>query len=154
MRGCYEASYAIAALAAAKTLMYITAPATACVEILSASVTNRSNETNEQADCVISKISSLGTPTATTVTPSKTEQGDQAAGSTVKGEVTGSEPTYATGPAIEHGRGGFASLAGWQYAPIPEERVVIAPGASWGIRLLSSPSAFDAAVCIRFREIG
>src|SRR6185369_14190193 len=96
MRGVYEATYAISSLSAAKTLMYITAPSTACVEILSMEVTNRTNETNEQCEATFQKIGTLGSPTATTVTPAKLEQGDQAAGSTVKGEVTGSEPTYTS----------------------------------------------------------
>jgi hypothetical protein len=154
MRGVYEASVKITGLVAAKTLIYITAPSGKCVEILSAEVTNATNETNEQLECTVHKISSLGTPTATTLTPSKLEQGDQAAGSTVKGDVTASEPTYSSSPNIEVGRGGFASLAGWRFQPVPEERPVIASTDSWGLRMLSTPTSFDAVCVLRFREIG
>jgi hypothetical protein len=154
MRGVYEASYEISANAAAKTLLYITAPSNKVVEILSAEVTNASNETNEQCEAGWSKISSLGTPTATVVTPTKMEQGDQAASSTVKANVTASEPTYASAPTIEAGRKGFASLAGWQYPPLPEERLIIAGGDSWGLRLYNSPTAFDTTIRVVFREIG
>jgi hypothetical protein len=155
MRGVYKASIKASGLTAAKTLLYITAPSGKCVEILSASVTNASNATNAQLEAVISKISSLGTPTATTITPTKLEQGDQAAGSTVKGNVTASEPTYATAPAIEVNRRGFASLAGWEYAPVPEDRLVIAPTDSWGIYLVtSSLSSTDLDIELTFREIG
>ncbi len=154
MRGVYEASIKISSLAAAKTLLYITAPSAKCVEVLSASVTNATNETNEQCEVTLSLISSLGTPTATTITPTMAQQGDQAAGSTLKSNVTASEPTYASSPAVEVGRQGFASLAGYQFAPVPEERPVIAPSATWGLYLVNAPTAFDAVVALRFREIG
>lgn len=73
MKGVYVAQCKISSLSAAKTLMYITAPAALCVEILGASVTNASNETNEQVEVCLQRISSLGTPTGTSLTPSKTE---------------------------------------------------------------------------------
>jgi hypothetical protein len=152
MRGVYEATIPISGLAAAATLAYLTAPAGKVVEVLSASVTNRTNETNEQCECTIQRVTTLGTPTAATITPAKLEQGDQAAASTVKGPVTASEPTYTSG--VEVGREGFPSLGGWRYQPVPEERLVIAPSDTWGLRLLNSPTAFDAVVRIVFREIG
>jgi hypothetical protein len=154
MRGVYEATVPITGLAAAATLAYLTAPAGKVVEVLSASVTNRTNETNEQCECTLHKVSVLGTPTAATITPTKLEQGDQAAASTVKGPVTASEPTYTSAPNVEAGREGFPSLGGWRYQPVPEERLVIAPGDTWGLRLLNSPTAFDAVVRLVFREIG
>ena len=154
MRGVYEATINISALATNQTLIYITAPANKVVEILSAEVTNCTNEPNEQAEVTLSKISSLGSPTATTITPTRAEQGDQAASSTVKGNVTGSEPTYASAPAIEVGRKGFATLAGYQYAPVPEERLIIAGGDSWGLKLVTTITAISADCVLRFRELG
>jgi hypothetical protein len=152
MRGVYTAQVSISALAAAKTLMYVTAPADKVVEILSAEVSNKSNETNEQLECTFQRVTTLGTPTATTLTPSKHENGDQAAGSTVKGDVTASEPTYGTNTEI--GRAGFASLAGWRFDPVPEERPIIPGQGTLGLRMLSTPTAFDAVVRITFREVG
>lgn len=153
MRGVYVANVQISALVAAKTLMYITAPSSAVVEILSASVTNETNETNEQLNCCLQTVNTLGTPTATTLTPSKTEAGSSSATSTVKGNVTASEPTYVSNTQI--GILGFSSLAGWFYNPLPEERPVIAPSATWGLRLLTATNtAVDAVVSITFREIG
>jgi hypothetical protein len=152
VRGVYSAHIAISGLAAAKTLMYITAPANKVVEILSASITNDSNETNEQCFAGFQRISSLGTPTATTLTPGQSEAGDQAAGSTVKGNVTASEPTYAADTEI--GKEGFSSLGGWYFDPTPEERPIIGGAASLGLRLFNSPTAFDAMVRITFRELG
>ena len=114
MRGVYEASYKITSLSAAKTLMYITAPADACIEILSIEITNTSNETNEQCEATFQKVNSLGTPTATSVTPTPTEAGDQAASATVAANVTASEPTYVSG--VEFGRKGFPSLGGYIFS--------------------------------------
>jgi hypothetical protein len=153
MRGVYEARISIAGLTQAKTLAYLTAPANKVVEILSIEVTNASNETNEQLKCQWNLITSLGTPTGTSITPTKLEQGDQSAGSTVVGDITASEPTYSA--SVIQGEKGWASLAGYQFSPIPEERPVVAGGASWGLRNMTAPgSGFDAAVVIRFREIG
>src|SRR5688500_16898582 len=112
MRGVYTAKIKISGLAAAKTLMYITAPAAKVVEILGAIITNASNETNEQCEATLQRISALGTPTGTALTPSKHENGDQAAGSTAVGNITASEPTYAANSEV--GYEGFASLAGYR----------------------------------------
>ncbi len=152
MRGVYTATDLISATSAAKTVVYITAAATHVIEILSSSITNASNETNEQCEAAWQLIGTLGTPTATTITPSPHERGDQAAASVVKKNVTASEPTYTASTQIGHE--GFSSLGGWYFDPVPEERPVIAPSASWGLRLLNSPTAFDLAFKVTFREIG
>lgn len=152
MRGVYTASYRITGLSSAKTLMYITAPASKVVEILSASVTNESNETNEQLICTLQTVSGLGTPSGTAVVPAKHETGDQAAGSTVKANVTASEPTYLTDTEI--GREGFSSLGGYYFDPLPEERPTIAPSGTVGVRCITAPTSFDAVVKVTFREIG
>jgi hypothetical protein len=153
MRGVYTAQYEITGLSAAKTLMYITAPSSAIVEILSAEISNETNETNEQLVACFQRVSSLGTPTATTLTPSKHEAGDQAAASTVKANVTASEPSYSSNTEI--GPAGFSSLGGWRFDPLPEERPAIAPSASLGLRLLTATNtSFDGRIRITFREIG
>lgn len=154
MRGVYHASYAISGLAAAKTVMYITSASGKVVEILSASLSNESNETNEQLECKFHRVATLGTPTATTVTAAPTEPGDQAAGSTVKGNVTALEPTYEAEHVKEFGKKGFSSLAGWYFDPLPEERPVIESAGTIGLRMMSTPTAFDALLNIVFREIG
>lgn len=159
MRGVYTAAYRIATVTTGKTLMYITASSSILVEILSASVTNESNETNEQILCAFQRPSSLGTPTATTVTPKPHEVGGASAGSTVKANVTASEPTY---PAIAQGADipgafgmeGVASLGGWFYNPVPEERVYIEPSGTLGLRLVNTITSADLVVRITFREIG
>ncbi len=150
MRGVYTAATKISGLNAQKTLMYLTAPAAKVVEIIAATVTNESNVTNQQVEIQISNITTLGTPTATAVTPTPHEAGDQAAGSTVKANVTASEPTYGSVLTQE----GAASLHGYRFEPQPDERIYVAPGASVGIRILTTPTAFDCDVRLTFREIG
>jgi hypothetical protein len=152
MRGVYTATYRITGLSAARTLMYLKAPADKVLEILSASVTNEGNETNEQLLCTLQRITTEGTPTATAVTPARHEPGDQAAGATVKANVTASEPTYTADTEI--GREGFSSLGGWYFDPTPEERPIIPGQGLMGLRLISTPAAFDGVAKITWREIG
>lgn len=151
MKGVYTATQKISALAAAKTLMYITAPSDRIVEILSATVTNESNATNFQFEAQLANVTTLGTPTATTVTPTPQEKGDQAAASTVKANVTASEPTYGSALHQE----GAASLVGYRFEPPTElERIYIAPSQTVGLRMITTPTSFDCDVRITFREIG
>ena len=153
IRGVYEASLLCSAVTTDRTLLYLTAPSGKTVEVLSAAITDASNTTNAQIEGVIQKITTLGSPTGTSITPTKTEQGDQASGSTVVGNITGSEPSYTAG--VLQGHEGFSNLGGWYYSPIPEERMYIAGGDSWGIRILDTvPSSTDFVVRIRYREIG
>lgn len=159
MQGVYTAAYRITGVTAAKTLMYLTAAATNIAEILSASVTNESNETNEQLACVLQRITTLGTPTATTVTAADHESLSAASASVVKGNVTASEPTYgaiAAGADIvgAFGLEGASSLGGWFFDPTPEERVIVPPSGSIGIRILETITSANLIVRLTFREIG
>jgi hypothetical protein len=45
-------------------------------------------------------------------------------------------------------------LAGYYYDPLPEERPIIAPGATVGLRLTTAPTSFNATARIVWREIG
>jgi hypothetical protein len=150
MRGVYTSALKIAGLNAAKTVAYITAPTTKVVEIIGFTLTNESNATNFQFELAIANISSLGTPTATAVTPTPHESGDQAAGSTTKMNVTASEPTYSTTITQE----GAASLVGYRHEPAPEERLYVTAATSIGFRMITTPTSFDADARLTFREIG
>lgn len=152
MRGVYTSALKISSLASSKTLFYITAPAAKVVEILSASVTNESNATNFQAEIEFRNITSLGTPTATIVVPNPHEFGDQAAGSTTKINVTASEPTYAATCIWAEG---FPSLTGWRFDPLTDaERIFVGAGLSLGIKMITTPTSFDAMIRVTFKEIG
>jgi hypothetical protein len=157
MKGVYTASYQITGVTgAAKTLMYITATSSAVVELLSASVTQIGVTAEEQLDFRLAKISTLGTPTATTITPKGSET--STAGSTVKANVTASEPTYEQdGSSIDLSidRQGSSSLSGYFYDPQPEDRPIIPPSGTVGLKLVSSPTnTYTLNVQIKFREIG
>lgn len=153
MRGVYDANIKISGLSSNRTLLSITAPSGKCVEILSAEVTDCSNATNQQLDIGWQEVAS-GSPTATTLTPTKSEQGDQAAASTVLGNVTADDYTYTSNTI--YARRGVPSLTGYRWEPDEKERLVIGGGATWGLVLFapSSPTAQDTIVAVRFREIG
>lgn len=155
MRGVYQLSYQTpSGILGERTLMYFTTPSTKCVEILSAKITNKDVDTSEQLEACISLITTLGTPTAEgTPVVQKSEQGDVNCSVPVSGSVTANEPTYHAAPID---RQGFNNLAGYYYDPLPEERPIIPPSTSAGIRLLHGPQSnattFD--VQINIREIG
>lgn len=151
MKGVYTAQAKIGSLASAKTVMYLTAPATKTLEILGVTVTQETNATNFQFSIGIDNISALGTPTATTVTPTPHELGDQAATATCKANVTANEPTYSTRITGE----GAASLVGYRFEPPTEgDRIYVQPSTSIGIRMLTTPSSSDFDIRLTYREIG
>lgn len=152
MRGVYTVSHSITDLNSSKTLMLIQAASSHVIEILSVYVNNSTVETNQQLIVGIHRVTSLGTPVGTSVTPEKHENGDASSLATIKGNITASEPTYS---AVPLEKAGFSSIAGFNYIPIPEERIYIQPSGAIGIRLLSSPDiSFDCTVSVVFREIG
>lgn len=154
MRGVFRIVDTIAAVTTAKTLLYVTAPADAVLEILSARITAQDEDTSEQIMAELNRISSLGTPTATSITPKPTEEGSAAFGGTAKSNVTASEPTYDD-ESNAIASGGANKLAGWEYVPLPEERPIIAPGDSVGLRLIDAiANSTDLTAEIVFREIG
>jgi hypothetical protein len=153
MRGAYCIDGKKTAVSAAATMCIITSASGKPVWITSAYLTfPGANVTNQQLEAEWAKITSLGTPTGTSQTPSPFEQGDQAAASTVTVFITASEPTYST--AIVYGHQGFSSLAGWYFNPLPEERILIPSGGSWGLRLLGTVTSTDIALCVNIIEVG
>lgn len=154
MRGVYTTAVPITGLTAAKTLIYLTAPSNKVVEVLSADVTAAgSNVTMQNLECGLFNVTSLGTPTATSNTPQPEEPGDQAAGSTVRTNVTASEPTYASTPVDRRGGPNIGPI--YQFQPLPEERPIVPGGATIGLRVLTSTfSSQDLVAQIKWREIG
>lgn len=150
MRGVYTATYQVGGLAAAKTLMYLQPPSGVVAEILYASVTDADNATNQQVECSLTRIATLGTPTASSATIEPEEPGDQAAGSIVKADVTASEPTYGN----DLHREGAPSLSGWFFEPDARRPVYATNAKPVGIRMLSTPASFRACIELTFREIG
>lgn len=152
MKGIYHCDVKVSALSAARTLAYITAASSRVIEVIATEIgTSGTNVTNQQLEAYWGRITTLGTPTATSFTPTPTEHNDQAAASTVKVNVTASEPTYGT---QLYGHIGFASLSGYQWFPQHDERMYIQPSDSHGLYLATAPSAADFVVRFSFREIG
>jgi hypothetical protein len=152
MRGVYTAEIKISAFNSTKSAMLIQAPALKAVEIISAHIGNvGTNVTNQQLEACLTRVTTLGSPVGTAITPNPEEVSDQAAGSTVTGGLT----TDVTTKSVNLDHQGFASLAGYQYAPVPEERALIPPAGSAVLYLPVAPGvAFDAVVQVKFREIG
>jgi hypothetical protein len=150
MKGVYTTATKISGVNSSRTLLYLTAPASKVVEIIGITVTNESVATNFQLEISVANITTLGSPTATQLTPTPHEKGDQAAGSSTFVNVTASEPTYGTTLTQE----GAAAVQGYRHEPYPDERLYVAPGATIGVRLLTTPTQFDCDVRITFKEIG
>jgi hypothetical protein len=153
MRGVYTIDAKITSLSTSKSLVLLTAPATACLEILSASVGNAgTNVTNQQLEVEFARVTTLGSPVGTAQTPSPEENGDQAAAATATVNLTTEPTTVSTTKVFDHQ--GFASLAGYQHVPVPEERINVPPSGSIVLKMMTAPTAFDCVVSVRYREIG
>ena len=149
MQGVYTFQYQATSVNSSRTLMYVTAPGTQVLEILSAKVTEANVTATEQVECMVSRITSLGTPTATTVTATLTEPTTPAFGGACKANVTANEPTYGATPIDQNA---YPNVAGYLYDPLPEERPIVAPSASVGIKLLTAVAntyTFDITITVR-----
>jgi hypothetical protein len=155
MKGVYTATIKCAGITTAKTLLILENTASKILEVLYGSVTEESTNINQQNVCALHRITTLGTPTGTTVTPAPQERGDQASTITVLGNITASEPTYGADGINEYGREGFSFLNGWVFAPLPEGRLYMEPSGNYGLRLRLAPgSTLDIDVTLQYREIG
>lgn len=151
MRGVYRSVFQTSAMTAAGILIQITAPSTAALEILEASVGVTDNATNQQLDCYFQRASVAGS-SPTVITPAKTENGDQAAGATVGGQPSGSGTLTAN---TIMARQGISSLGGYMHTPIPEDRIYVPPSGILVLRIGTTSfasSIFDIELV--HREIG
>lgn len=149
----YEAAYTCVSVSAAQTLIYITNTSTMALRVVYASAGISDVDTNEQTYACLQKVSSLGTPTGTTVTPAKLSNGDPASSVTCKADITASEPTYSANTQI--GLESFPMIAGFRFAPQREtDYLEISPSETWGLRLLGAITSATVPVLIKFQEIG
>lgn len=155
MRGLYTAGYnATGVNSSPRTLMYITAPSGKVVELIEAHVTIHST-TDGQIEVAIQRITTLGTPTATAVTPTPHELGDQAAGSTVAANVTMDEPVYTAGKFFNLQSQPSRSGWHWYSTQVRGNQIYVAHTASIGL-LLNAGITVSTIVdlSVTFREIG
>ena len=151
MRGVYTAHITISNLSTAISLMTLEAPATACLEILSVSITNLDTEISEQLVVGLFNITTKGSLAGTTVTPEKHENLDASSTATILGNITVEPNTYATNPIDKQG---INNLSGYRYDPMPEERPIVGPSKLMGLKMLVAPSSFNCCIQIIYREIG
>jgi hypothetical protein len=153
MRGVYTGEIKISGLATAKSLLLATIPTNKVVEILETHVSNSSNETNEQIEITWAKVTTLGTPVGTAITPTPTEAGDQAAGLTTFIMNLTTEPTTVS-TTLVHDHEGVPSLTGYHKEPVPEARLYMTGGDTWVLKNLAALTAADVVVNVKFRVIG
>lgn len=153
MRGVYKLQSNISSVTTSKTLAYISTASTRPIEIYRVTVTSLDETTSEQMEIMLNRISTLGTPTATTVTPKPLEEGSNAFGGTCKVNVTANEPTYdQTTDSICYK--GENKVSGWEYVPLPEERPIILPSDNVGLKLMNTITSSTLSIEVVFREIG
>ena len=146
--GVYVIRDTLAAIAAADTLLEVTAATDASVALISAGIGPRGAVLDQLQEINIFINDAAGT--GTTQVPVPLHEGYVAFGGTARDIITveGTTPT----DLIEDG---FHFQNGWKYAPIPEEFIVIQPSSIVGIRLPVAPDAAMSIACwMVFGEIG
>jgi len=155
MRGVYTVRQQIASLSTAKTVLLGTVPSSCVVEILEAYLTNANQSTLEQLDIGLFLVTTLGTPTGTTISAGnvqKTEGGSPNTVVTWLGDLTGEPTAYDANPLHVEG---VINVGGYRYEPVPEARRWIGVSKSFGLRILVNPvNSFKAECVITYREVG
>jgi len=155
MRGVYTVEAKLSAWASAKGAILLINVSTKVLEIISAHIGNAgSNVTNQQLEAALARVTVVGSPVGTGATPNPEESGDQASALVATTNVLVGLTTDVTTKGVNVDHQGFASLAGYQFAPVPEERPTLAPSAAMVLFLVVAPTAYDAIVQLKFREIG
>jgi hypothetical protein len=154
MRGVYSANFKTATqVSTASTLMYLTAPSTAILEILEVHVTDADNNTAAQISLELIRLALGNSPGMTAVTPNPEEAGDQAyTASSCYGYVNGQTEPTTYGVVVD--QQSVLNLSGYHFTPLPEDRPTVAPSASIAVKLLAAPAATTFNIEIVFRVIG
>ncbi len=146
--GVYVIRDTLAAIAAADTLLELTASSDASVALISAWISPRGAVLDQIQEVNIFINDAAGT--GTTQVPVGLHEGYVAFGGTARDIITveGTTPT----DLIEDG---FHFQNGWRHSPIPDEFIVIQPSSIVGIRLPVAPDAAMNIACgMVFGEIG
>ena len=154
MRGVYRLGGTAVSVAVTKTLVFLRAPATGVIEILSARITCENEDTSEQFIGELNRTdgSAAGTSTAEVAKP--TEELSAASVVTLGSIDYTVEPTVYDHLTDAIARGGANKLGGWEYVPLPEERPVLAPSDRVGLRIIGPFTAAIFTGEIIYREIG
>ncbi len=132
----------------AQSLIRLTAPTDAVLEILKVTVTQETLVASEQLAIQIHRGGSAGTGAA--VTARQNEEGDPAFGGTAIGTIT-ADPTIGN---VLH-RAAWNVLAPFEWHPTPEERKFVSPSGVIVVHLDIAPSGATLFTTeIAFAEIG
>lgn len=147
----YSGTAQHAALTAAANVLVLTPAENYKVQVLSASLTNENNETNEQLQAALYEASAAGTGSATAVTIVPQAIGDATSSTTtLEHTYATTEPTLASNPLIFEG---FASVAGWNYTPSFDEAIIVPYGKILVLRVnTTSFTSIDLRARITWRE--
>lgn len=135
------------------TLIQIKAPANNPIEILRASLTQRNITDDDSFDVGLVEKTSAATVTAAVAadfvnhTLGGVDSGVQV-GTAASGHTASSEGTDAILP-----RYGVSVLAGWEWLPTPEERIIVGGGLIVGLKLHSTITSADIIANITFRQL-
>jgi len=144
----YVARMDAISVAAAKTLIDLTAPSTAVLEILRAWISQDTSETSTQEVAEIGRKTAAGAGGAA-FTPVKFAVGDSASGVTASIGPTGEGSGYSV--LI---REGFNLVNGWLYLPVPEERIQVPPSGIISLKLAQVTATITVSAGIVWKEVG
>lgn len=155
MQGVYRLADTITTVTTAQLLLYLAAPSTAVLEILSAKVTCQDEDTAEQINIKLARVASGTVAGGGALTPKPTELGSSASGATGKEGNTAITGLTMDSDSNALASGGANKLgAGWEYLPFPEERNIISPSDELVLEILDTIVSCDLTCEITYREIG
>ena len=151
MQGVYTVRRVTSAITAAENLIVLEGHADCAIEILRARVRNQDNDTNEQARIGIYRVTTAGVGAITALVEKKTEEGSATPLAVAGHTYATTQPVLETDPIDLTAE---PMLAGYEYAPLPEERVYISPGADVVLRLDTAIASSVLVAQLTWREIG
>lgn len=132
-----------------RTLIRLSAPSDAIVELLRAEIFNQDVEAANQVSAIIQRCSTDGSGTAATAR--MLEEGSPAFGGTGVVNLT-SEPTLSDDPLYQTG---FDLRNGMLWVPTPDERIILSPSGRIALRIDSDAGeTILIGAHLTFREIG
>ncbi len=150
----YTYSHLFTSHTTAITLLQIKAPANDTLEILRASLTQRSVQADDNFDVSLLEKTVAATVTAASAgdpsnhvigaANSKVQVGTAATGHT--GSAEGTDGNIVP-------REGVSVLAGWQWIPTPEERIYLGGGKIIALKLNQTVTSIDLIASITYREL-
>lgn len=150
----YASSFSEVAVTVAADLFEITAPADAVVVIHSIRIGQSTEEGDAQAEMlpiILHRGHTVSGSGGSANTPVPLETGAAAAGSTV--ETCNTTQANTSGSQVK--ADAFNVQVGYQYIPIPEERIILSPSQRFVVRLGAAPTdSITFSGTLVFEEIG